>query len=157
MEVYAFWAEDGTLAGFKNRGGRFKEEEGFLGTDIVELFYMVSSGASAGGFKSILGADSGERLGEMEGERSIRIVSSDADNFAAINRDIRKGHLDRTSIECLRCKFSKWLLEMEDFVVSFHRGKSVPHQILASITITIAFRLHLSIGLCRETQCKSSA
>lgn len=63
MEIYALWAENGALAWFENRGGRFEEEEGFLGADIVELFYMISLGVSAGVSKSTLGADSGEWLG----------------------------------------------------------------------------------------------
>lgn len=66
MEIYALWAEDGTLAWFENRGGRFKEEEGLFGAGITELFYMTALGVSAGDSKSPLGADSGERLGETE-------------------------------------------------------------------------------------------
>lgn len=52
---------------------------------------MISLGVSAGGSRSTLGADSG---GRMEAGRSIRIVSSNADNFAAIGRDSTRGHFD---------------------------------------------------------------
>lgn len=60
MEVYALWAEDGALARFEDRGGRFKEEERFLGPDIVELFYMVSWDVSAGKILSQLRAQSAD-------------------------------------------------------------------------------------------------
>lgn len=119
MEIYALWAEDGTLARFKDRGGRFEEEEGFLGADIIELFYVVSLGVSAGISKSTLGADSGERLDEMDTEWSIRIISSDADNFAAIGRDATSGHLDRIRIQYFWFKFAKGLPMMEDLVVLY--------------------------------------
>ena len=139
MEVHALWAEDGALAWFENRGGRFEEEEGFLGADIVELFDVVSLGVSAGGSESTLGADSGERLGEMEGGRSIRIVSTNADNFAAICRDTTRGHCDRIRIQYFQCKFAE-KLSLTELVVAYvsNRGKRVfaPRQILASITIT---------------------
>lgn len=101
MEVYALWAEDGTLAWFENRGGRFEEEEGLLGADVVELFYMISLGVSAGDSKSTLGADSGDGLGETKGKKSIRIVSSNTDDFAAIGRDATRSHFDGISIQCL--------------------------------------------------------
>lgn len=94
MEIYALWAEDGTLARFKDRGGRFEEEEGFLGADIVELFYVVSLGVSG-------------------------IISSDADNFAAIGRDATSGHLDRIRIQYFWFKFAKGLPMMEDLVVLY--------------------------------------
>ena len=42
MEGDALWTEDGTLARFKDRGRGFEEEEGFLGADVVELFYVVA-------------------------------------------------------------------------------------------------------------------
>ena len=42
MEGHALWAEDGTLAWFEDGGGGFEEEKGFLGADIVELFYVVA-------------------------------------------------------------------------------------------------------------------
>lgn len=69
MEVYPLWAEDGALAGFEDRGGWFQEEEGFLGAGIVELFYMISFGVSAGGAKSTLGRRQRRAVGEREGER----------------------------------------------------------------------------------------
>ena len=58
---------------------------------------MVSSGVSAGGSKSILGAQIGEAGGwERWGGRKalIRIISSDADDFATIRGDTTRGHLD---------------------------------------------------------------
>ena len=100
MEVYALWAEDGTLAWFENRGGWFEEEEGLLGADVVELFNMVALGVSAGDSESTLGADSGDMLGETKG-KSIRVVSSNTDDFAAIGRDARRSHFDGLSIRCL--------------------------------------------------------
>ena len=103
MEVYALWAEDGALTWFKNRGGRFEKEEGFLGACIVKFFNVISLGVSAGGSQSTLGADSGGRLGGRE-ERSIRIVSSNADNFAAICRDTTRGHLNKSSTQCFPFK-----------------------------------------------------
>lgn len=57
MKRHALGAEDGPLAWFEDGGGRLEEEEGFLGTDVVELFYVVSLGVSAGCPKSTLGAD----------------------------------------------------------------------------------------------------
>lgn len=42
MQGHAAGAEDGTLARFEDRGGRFEEEEGLLGADVVELFDMVA-------------------------------------------------------------------------------------------------------------------
>lgn len=42
MEGHALWTKDGTLARFEDRGGGFEEEEGFLGADVVELFYVVA-------------------------------------------------------------------------------------------------------------------
>ncbi len=39
-------------------------------------------------------------------ERSIRIVSSNTDNFAAIRRDTTRGHLNKPSIQCLQCKLT---------------------------------------------------
>ena len=44
MEGDALWAEDGTLTRFEDRGGRFEEEEGFLGPDVVEFFDVVALG-----------------------------------------------------------------------------------------------------------------
>lgn len=143
MEIYALWAEDGTLARFKDRGGRFEEEEGFLGADIIELFYVVSLGVSAGNSKSTLGADTGERLDEMDTEWSIRIISSDADNFAAIGRDATSGHLDRIRIQFFWFKFAKGLPMMEDLVVlysgkmplakSWRRSRKSPTSLFASV------------------------
>lgn len=42
MQGHALGPEDGTLARFEDRGGRFEEEEGLLGADVVELFDMVA-------------------------------------------------------------------------------------------------------------------
>ena len=50
MEGDAPWAEDGAPARFEDRGGRFEEEEGFLGPDVVEFFDVVALGESAGRF-----------------------------------------------------------------------------------------------------------
>lgn len=121
MEGCALGAEDGTLARFKDRRGGFEEEEGGFGADVVELFYVVSSGVSAGGSKSILGADGrGRRLGEMEERRGalIRIVSSNADDFATIRCDTTRGHLDRASMRCLQWNFHKRLSEVQETVCS---------------------------------------
>ena len=68
MEVHALWAEDGASAWFEDRGGRFEEEEGFRGADIVELSDVVSFGVSAGGPLSQPWAQTAESgWGEMEG------------------------------------------------------------------------------------------
>lgn len=45
----------------------------------------------------------------MEGVGSIRIISSNADDFAAIGRDATRGHVDIVDIQCLSCKFTKEL------------------------------------------------
>lgn len=116
MEIYALWAENGALAWFENRGGRFEEEEGFLGADIVELFYMIC------------------------------IVSSNADNFAAVGRDTARCHFDTINIQCLLRRVASELTVMEDLVV-FLWKKTCPSPILASIMSTTAFTLHVNVFL----------
>ena len=110
VEVHALGPEDGVVAGFEDRGGGFEEEEGFLGADVIKLFYVVAFVYQLGDFRSTLGADSGGRLGERRGDvKSIRIVSSNANGFAAIGRDATSNHPDDFSIEVLK-KFEKGFL-----------------------------------------------
>lgn len=56
-----------------------------------------------------MGADSRERLEEMKGAKSIRIISSDTDGFAATGRNTTRGHAGRIAIQCLlRKKRAPW-------------------------------------------------
>lgn len=47
----------------------------------------------------------------------IRIISSNADNFAAIGRDATRSHYDTISVNCPKCKLKKGLPLMGKFVV----------------------------------------
>lgn len=44
----------------------------------------------------------------------IRIVSSNADDFAAIGRDATRSHCDTESIQCFKCKLAKGCSLMEE-------------------------------------------
>ena len=85
VEVDASGAEDGTPARLEDRGGRFEEEEGFLGADVVELFYVVAFRVYQLDVFLWLTLYAESVL--SEGEKSIRVVPSNADYFAAIGRD----------------------------------------------------------------------
>ena len=100
MQVHALGPEDGTLARFEDRGGRFEEEEGFLGADVVELFDVVAFCVISSTFylhTTWVNLWRRRRravtLGDLEGTESIRIISTDTDNFAAAGRNATRGHL----------------------------------------------------------------
>ena len=66
MEGDAPWAEDGALPRFEDRRGRFEEEEGFLGPDVVEFLDVVALRESDGRFArvNVGAAGIGKAVGE---------------------------------------------------------------------------------------------
>ena len=98
MQRHAPGPEHGTLAPFEDRGWRFQEEEGLLGPRVVQLFDVVSWAVSAGGLGSLPGVKTAE--GGV-GRWCVRVVPSDADDFAAIGRDAARGHSWKIDIQSL--------------------------------------------------------
>ena len=134
MQVHALGPEDGTLARFEDRGGRFEEEEGFLRADVVELFDVVAFCVSAERSTYTTWVNLWRRrrravtLGDLEGTESIRIISTDTDNFAAAGRNATRGHfiLKKKKLISLQLREKK----------RSHRLSLTPRQIPASIIIT---------------------
>ena len=86
----------GPWPGSRIEEGGLRKKKGFLGRTLFSSLMWSLSGVSAGGSQSILGAQIGDAGGweRLEGFRGalIRIISSNADDFATICCNTTRGH-----------------------------------------------------------------